>query len=158
MLAVVSMALVSCGGGGKKITPKDTRFSYGDLGKIIEVVDEPCELTLEKVKGREGQVFKLKVKLKLVKDRFSNVEDPRDIAFYGALVANIALIDGNGDELLDLLDFKDTQQLRKFLTKEVGTVEEFIFEKKVHAAENSKIWYKEAVSFEPKGSCDCGKK
>ena len=154
MLAIVSMALVSCG-GGKKIKPAETQFAYGDLSKLIEVVNEPAELTLEKPKTGEGQIFKLKLKLKLVDNEYANVEDPRDIAFYGVFVGLIDLLDENGDELLKGLDFKDTQQLRKFLTKEVGTIEEFVFEEKVYAGENSKVWYKEAVSFKPSSSCDC---
>ena len=155
MLAVVSMALASCG-GGKKIKPAATQFAYGDLSQLIEIVDEPAELTLEKPKTGEGQIFKLKLKLKLVDTEYAKVKDPRDIEFYGVYVASIDLLDENDDELLTGLDFKDTQQLRRFLTKELGVVEEFIFEKKVYADKDSKVWYKKAVSFKPKGSCGCG--
>lgn len=42
MLAVVSMALVSCGGGGV-MTPQTTKVS-GDLKEYFEVVDAPVKL------------------------------------------------------------------------------------------------------------------
>lgn len=153
ILAVVSMAMVSCGGGSKEITPKETQFTHGDLSKLIEVVDEPVQLTLEKSKKGEGQIFKIKLKLKLVKSKYANVKDPRDISFYGVFIALIDILDENDDKLVDGLDVKDSQQLRKFLTKEEGTVEEFVFEKEVHAGKESKKWYKEAVSFKPGSTC-----
>ena len=152
MLAVVSMAMVSCG-GDKKITPKDTQFQHGDLAKLIEVVDEPAVLTLEKSKRGEGQIFKIKLKLKLVNSKYANVKDPRDIIFYGVFVALIDILGENDDELLGTIDIKDSQQLRRFLTKEEGTVEEFVFEKTVYNDKESKTWYKEAVSFRPGLTC-----
>lgn len=45
MLAVVSMALVSCGGGSTGVmTPQTTKIS-GDLGNEFEVVDKPAKLS-----------------------------------------------------------------------------------------------------------------
>ena len=46
MLAVVSMALVSCGGGGSTgtMTPQTTKIS-GGLGDEFEVVDKPAKLS-----------------------------------------------------------------------------------------------------------------
>lgn len=46
MLAIVSMALVSCGGGGSAGTmiPQTTEIS-GDLGDEFEVVDKPAKLS-----------------------------------------------------------------------------------------------------------------
>ena len=45
MLAVVSMALVSCGGGSAgTMTPQTTKIS-GDLGDEFEVVDKPAKLS-----------------------------------------------------------------------------------------------------------------
>ena len=50
-------------------------------------------------------------------------------------------------------DGNGPQQLRRFLTKEEGTVEEFVFEKTVYNDKESKTWYKEAVSFRPGLTC-----
>lgn len=54
MLAVVSMALVSCGGGGGVMTPHTTKIS-GDLGKYYEVVDNPVKL--------QGDIWSIQLKM-----------------------------------------------------------------------------------------------
>ena len=54
MLAVVSMALVSCGGGGGVMTPQTTKIS-GDLGESFEVVDSPVKL--------QGDIWSIQIKV-----------------------------------------------------------------------------------------------
>lgn len=54
LMAVVSMALVSCGGGGGVMTPQTTEIS-GDLGKYFEVVDNPVKL--------QGDIWSIQLKM-----------------------------------------------------------------------------------------------
>ena len=72
------------------------------LAKLIEVVNEPCQLTYAEQDGRIGtQYIKLNVKLRLTKEtpELQNI-DARDIGFLGFLsVATINLVDENDTKI-----------------------------------------------------------
>lgn len=157
MLAVVSMALVSCGGGGKTITPTTTKFQSGDLKRIVEVVDQPC--TIAKVNKPKEQI-ELKVKLKLVNDKYEGW-NPQDIGFYRLLsILTVDLEDENGTVIGDAdLREGDSRRLKEFLTKAEDSTEDFVFvchaDWQVELSENDFI--KSIVHFTPHLSADPGR-
>ena len=127
LLAVVSMALVSCGGGEKTITPTATRFR-GDLGSLVEVVDQPCTIT--KVSKPTEQI-ELKVKIELVGSDYEGYDPTEDFAFCGGLCMSVLLIDledENGNTIGEAeLRKSDQRRMRDFLTKPYGTTDDFVF-------------------------------
>lgn len=66
MLAVVSMALVSCGGGGGVMTPQTTKIS-GPLESEFEVVDQPVKL--------KGDIWSIQLK-SLTNSHYNNSREP----------------------------------------------------------------------------------
>lgn len=121
MLAVVSMALVSCG-GGKKIKPTTTQFQWGELSKLVEVVDEPAEFMTK------NKTNYLKVKLKVVDDEYLN-EKIQDIGFTSLLSGLvISLEDEDGVEIgeAELAD-SDFRKLKELITKPEGTTDVILF-------------------------------
>lgn len=154
MLAVVSMALVSCGGGGKTITPTTTEFQHGTLKDLVEVVDQACPIT--KVSKPKEQI-ELKIKLKLVDEEFEG-ENPTDIGFYRLLsVMTIMLEDENGTEIGDAdLRESDYRRLKEFLTKAEGTTEDFVFvcHKNWDVELSEKEFIKSVAHFTPHLSAD----
>lgn len=65
MLAVVSMALASCGGGGE-MTPQTTKIS-GPLGEEFEVVDGPAKL--------QGDIWTIQLK-SLSNKHYASIREP----------------------------------------------------------------------------------
>lgn len=99
LVALLTLVLLSCSSNAlKDINPTSTEFISGELAKLIEIVDESCQLSYAESNGTiPSQYIKLKVKLRLTKESSSlqNV-DARDIDFTGLLsVATINLVDEN---------------------------------------------------------------
>ena len=154
ILTAFAMAmLVSCSSGValKEITPTSTEFISGELGKYIEVVDQPSELTFSETEGSiPAQYIRLKVALRLTKDGIKDV-DARDIDFTGLFsVAIINLVDENGSEVQDLsVKKEDLLKLKKLLTGSVGDTEEIIFEGEYHNHDDAPKWFEQASKFTP---------
>ena len=154
ILTAFAMAmLVSCSSGValKEITPTSTEFISGELGKYIEVVDQPSELTFSETEGSiPAQYIRLKVTLRLTKDGIKDV-DARDIDFTTLFsVAIINLVDENGSEVQDLsVKKEDLLKLKKLLTGSVGDTEEIIFEGEYHNHDDAPKWFEQASKFTP---------
>lgn len=148
-------ALSSCSSSNepKEISPTSTEFTSGELAKLIEVVDEPCQLSYAEKDGAIAtQYIKLKVKLKLRKEspELQKV-DAQDINFTKLLsVATINLIDENETKVQDLeIKSEDKLKLKKLLQAEEGTEEIITFEGEFHNSDDAPKWFKEASAFTP---------
>ena len=147
--------LLSCSSANnsKDITPTSTEFTSGELAKLIEVVDEPCQLSyVEKDGAIATQFIKLKVKLRLRKEspELQNV-DAQDIHFTKLLsVATINLIDESETKVQDLsVKSEELLKLKKFLQKEEGAEEIITFEGEFHNSKDAPTWFKETAAFIP---------
>lgn len=145
------MTSCSFGVGPKEITPTCTEFTFGELAKYIEVVDQPSELTFAEVDGAIAtQYICLKVTLQMTKDGIKNV-DARDIHFTRLLsVALINLVSENGTKITDLsIKSEDMLKLKKLLTGSKGDTEEIVFEGKYHNHDDAPKWFEQACQFTP---------
>ena len=147
--------IMSCSSSNepKEISPTSTEFTSGQLAKLIEVVDEPCQLSYSEKEGAIAtQFIKLKVKLRLKKEspELKKV-DAQDINFTGLLsVATINLVDENETKVQDLnVKSEDLLKLKKLLQGEEGTEETITFEGEFHNSDDAPIWFKEAAAFTP---------
>lgn len=150
-ILMVLLASCSSGVGPKEITPTSTEFTSGELAKYIEVVDQPSKLTFAEQDGVIAtQYIQLKVKLRMSKDGFKNV-DAHDINFTGLLsVAIINLVDENGIDVQDLsIKDEDLLKLKKLLTGSEGDTEEIVFEGEYHNPDDAPEWFKQAKQFTP---------
>ena len=149
-----ALVLISCSSNApKEITPTSTDFTSGGLAKLIEVVDEPCQLSyVEKDGVVETQYIILKVKLKLTKEspELQNI-DARNIDFGGLLsVATINLVDENEIKIQDLkVKVEDWLKLKKLLQGKVGDEETITFEGEFHNSKDAPKWFNQAVAFTP---------
>ena len=158
LAAIIIATLSSCSSeGSKEISPTSTDFTTGGLAKLIEVVNEPCQLTyVEKEGGVGTQYIKLNVKLRLTNEspEFQNI-DARDISFLGFLVATINLVDERGT-MLESLDVKseDLLKLKKLLQGEKGDEEIITFQGEFHNKKEAPNWFSQAVAFTPHLTAD----
>ena len=87
--AIAIVLLTSCSSSNEpnNISPTSTDFTSGELAKLIEVVDEPSQLSYAEQDGAIAtQFIKLKVKLRLIKESPElRKVDARDIDFTGLL-------------------------------------------------------------------------
>lgn len=155
MAAITIATFTSCSSSNepKEILPTSTDFISGELAKLIEVVDEPCQLSYAEQDGTiETQFIKLKVKLRLTKEspELKKV-DARDINFTSLLsVAIISLVDINENKVQDL-DIKsvDLLKLKKLLQGEKGDEETVTFESEYHNSKDAPKWYEQIAAFTP---------
>lgn len=154
LLAILPVLGVSCSSNEpKKITPTSTEFTSGELSKLIEVVNEPAELSFSEQDGTiRTQFIQLKVKLKLKKEtpEWKNKE-LQDLDFITLLsVAVIKLVDENGVEVQEL-EVKDTEvlKLKKLLVSSEGSVENIVFEGKFHNSDEARNWFNNTAQFTP---------
>lgn len=148
-------ALMACSSSSepKEISPTATEFTSGELAKLIEVVDEPCQLSYAEKDGAIAtQFIKLKVKLKLRKEspELQKV-DAQDINFTKLLsVATINLIDKNETKVQDLeIKSEDKLKLKKLLQATEGTEEIITFEGEFHNSDDAPKWFEDAAAFTP---------
>lgn len=153
ILVMVAMCSCSSSSESKEISPTSTEFTSGDIAKLIEVVDEPCQLSYAEKEGAIGtQYIKLKVKLKLVKEspELQDV-DARDIKFIKLLsVATINLVDENETKVQDLnVKSEDLLKLKKLLQGKEDDKETITFEGEFHNSEDAPKWFEQATAFTP---------
>lgn len=155
LIAILSLfVLGSCSSDApKEILPSSTDFTSGELAKLIEVVDEPSQLSYAEKDGVIGsQYIILKVKLKLTKESPDlQGMDPRDIDFASlSSVAIVKLQDKNGIMLQELkLKSEDLLKFKKLLQKNVGDVETITFEEEFHNSEDAPKWFEQTKTFSP---------
>ena len=153
--AIAIVLLTSCSSSNepKDISPTSTDFTSGELAKLIEVVDEPCQLSFAEQDGAIGtQFIKLKVKLRLTKESPELREvDARDIDFTGLLsVATVNLVDANETKIQDLdIKSEDLLKLKKLLQGEKGDEETIIFQGEFHNSKDAPKWYEQTAAFTP---------
>lgn len=150
---LVTMMSCSSSNEPKEISPTSTEFTSGELAKLIEVVDEPCQLSYAEKDGAIAtQYIKLKVKLKLRKEspELQKV-DAQDINFTKLLsVAIINLIDKNETKVQDLeIKSEDKLKLKKLLQATEGTEEIITFEGEFHNSDDAPKWFEDAAAFTP---------
>lgn len=149
------IVLMSCSSSNetKEIRPTSTEFTSGELAKLIEVVDEPCQLSYAEKDGTIAtQYIKLKVKLRVTKESPDLQKvDAQDIHFTKLLsVATINLVDENETKVQDLdVKSEDMLKLKKLLQKEKGAEETITFEGEFHNSDDAPKWFKEAAAFTP---------
>ena len=155
LVAFSALALASCSSSDapKDIKPTSTEFTSGELAKLIEVVDEPCQLSyVEKDGAVATQFIQLKIRLKLTKEspELQNI-DARDINFIGLLsVATINLVDENGIKVQDLnVKSDDLLKLKKLLQGKKGDEETITFEGEFHNHDDAPKWFEQAAAFTP---------
>ena len=155
LVAFSALALASCSSSDapKDIKPTSTEFTSGELAKLIEVVDEPCQLSyVEKDGAVATQFIQLKIRLKLTKEspELQNI-DARDINFIGLLsVATINLVDENGIKVQDLnVKSDDLLKLKKLLQGKEGDEETITFEGEFHNHDDAPKWFEQAAAFTP---------
>jgi len=155
MAAIIIAAFTSCSSSNepKDISPTSTDFTSGELAKLIEVVNEPCQLSYAEQDGTIGtQFIKLKVKLRLTKESPELREvDARDIDFTGLLsVATVNLVDANETKIQDLdIKSEDLLKLKKLLQGEKGDEETIIFQGEFHNSKDAPKWYEQTAAFTP---------
>ena len=154
MLAIVVVALSSCSSNEpKEISPTSAEFISGELAKLIEVVEEPCQLTYVEKEGEIGtQYIKLKVKLRLTKEspELQNM-DARDINFVSLLsVATVNLVDASDTKVQDLdVKSEDLLKLKKLLQGKKGDEATITFEGEFHNSKDAPKWFEETTAFTP---------
>ena len=152
---VLLAALCSCSSSNepKEISPTSTDFTSGELAKLIEVVDEPCQLSYVEQDGAIAtQFIKLKVKLRLTKESPKLKEvDARDINFTGLLsVATVILTDENETKIQDLkVKSEELLKLKKLLQGDEGDEDTITFEEEFHNSEDAPKWFEQATAFTP---------
>jgi hypothetical protein len=152
-LLLLSILGLSCSNEPKKITPTSTEFTSGQLSKLIEVVNEPSELTFSEQDGSiKTQYIQLNVKLKLKKEtpEWKN-KDPQDLDFISLLsVAVIKLVDEKGTDVQEI-QIKDTDllKLKKLLLSSVGSTENILFVGEFHNSDDAPKWFSNATQFTP---------
>lgn len=158
--ALFVFAFMACSSSDapKEIKPTSTEFTSGELSKLIEVVDEPCQLLYAEKDGVIAtQFIKLKVKLKLIKEspELKKV-DARDINFTGLLaVATVNLIDENETEIQDLeVKTEELLKLKKLLQGKEGDEETITFEGEFHNSKEAPKWFEQAAAFTPNLTSD----
>ncbi|MBR3283862.1 MAG: hypothetical protein IKI60_00880 [Alloprevotella sp.] len=157
--ALMLLSLGSCSKDkSKEIKPDGTEFSSGGLAKLVEVVNEPCELKFVTVDGSiQEQHFLLKVKLKLKKETPALQKiDAQDVSFTKLLaVATINLTDDNGVKIQEV-SVKDDEKvkLKKLLQGKVGTTEEIVFEGVYHNSDDAPKWFDKIEKFRPDLTAD----
>lgn len=158
LAALISVALSSCSSNEPKvISPTSTDFTTGELAKLIEVVNEPCQLTYAEKDGGVGtQYIKLNVKLRLTKEspELQNI-DARDISFLGFFVATINLVDEN-DTKIESLDVKSENllKLKKLLQGKRGDEETITFQGEFHNSKEAPNWFAQTAAFTPHLTAD----
>lgn len=154
LAAIISVALSSCSSySPKEISPTSTEFTTGGLAKLIEVVDEPCQLSYAEQEGTIGtQYIKLKVKLRLTKEtpELQNI-DARDIDFVGLLsVATINLVDENETKVQSLdVKSEDGLKLKKLLQGKKGDEVTIVFQGEFHNSKDAPKWFAQSAAFTP---------
>lgn len=137
----------------KEISPTSTDFTSGGLAKLIEVVNEPCQLSFAEQDGAIGtQYIKLKVKLRLTKESpYLQKVDAHDIGFSGLLsVAIVNLVDKNETNIQDLdVKSEDLLKLKKLLQGKKGDEEIITFEGEFHNSKDAPKWFEQAIAFTP---------
>ena len=155
MAAIIIAAFTSCSSSNepKEISPTSTDFTSGELAKLIEVVDKPCQLSYAEQDGAIGtQFIKLKVKLRLTKESPELREvDAHDIDFTGLLsVATVNLVDANETKVQDIdVKSEDLLKLKKLLQGEKGDEETIIFQGEFHNSKDAPKWYEQTAAFTP---------
>ncbi len=158
LAAIIIATLSSCSSNEpKEISTTSTEFTNGGLAKLIEVINEPCQLSYSEKAGVVGtQYIKLKVKLRLTKEspEFQNI-DARDISFLGLFVATINLVD-ESDTKLESLDVKseDMLKLKKLLQGKKGDEEIITFQGEFHNSKDAPNWFAHATAFMPHLTAD----
>ena len=108
----------------KEISPTSTDFTSGELAKLIEVVNEPCQLSFAEQDGTIAtQYIKLRVKLRLTKESpYLQKVDVHDIDFSGLLsVATVNIVDKNETNVQGLdVKSEDLLKLKKLLQGKKG--------------------------------------
>jgi hypothetical protein len=156
LTAVLSLfVLSSCFSSNepKEISPASTDFTDGGLAKLIEVVDEPCQLSYVEKEGEvESQYIMLNVKLRLTKES-SDLQsvDPRDIDFTSMVsVATVDLVDENCIKLQELsVKSEDLLKLKKLLQGKVGDEETITFVGVFHDSDQAPEWFEQAAGIVP---------
>lgn len=137
----------------KEISPSSTDFTSGELAKLIEVVDAPCQLSyVEKDGTIESQYLMLKVQLRLTKESPAlQKADPRDIDFTSLTsVATVNLVDENGLTVQELgVKQEDLLKLKKLVQKKVGDVETITFAGEFYDPKEAIKWFEQTKSFIP---------
>ncbi len=156
LMCIAIVGLTSCSESEKEITPTRTDFSSGELGKRVEVVDQPCTLNIIfKDEAIPSQHIKLAVKLKTTKDPIYTNIDPRDISFHILLsIATIDLKDESGTKIIDLSIDEDALKLKKLLQMPKGSEETIIFEGIFHNSGGAQDWFDQTVQFTPNLTAD----
>lgn len=155
MAAIIIAAFTSCSSSNesKEISPTSTEFTSGELAKLIEVVDEPCELSyVEKDGAIASQFIKLKVKLRLKKESPELKEvDAQDINFTKLLsIATINLVDENETNVQELnVKSEDVLKLKKLLQGKEGDEDVITFDGEFHNSDDAPTWFKETTAFTP---------
>lgn len=134
MTAVLAVMASSCSKEETKvINPSDTSFSSGELGKYIEVVEQPSIVTCSKRESAFGGYLydvTVPVTVRLKKEHHAcSRADLQDIDFISLLcVATVQLQDANGVELHDA-DLADGQskKLKRLLQGHAGDTVSVIF-------------------------------
>lgn len=154
VLATIIVALLSCSSNGpKEISPTSTEFISGELAKLVQVVNEPCQISYAEQEGViSTQYIRLKVKLKLVKEspELQKV-DAQDIEFSGLLsVATVNLVDENETKVQDLnVKSEDLLKLKKLLQGKEGDEETIAFEGEFHNSDDAPKWFEQTTAFTP---------
>ena len=155
LVASLALALASCSSSDapKEIKPTSTEFTSGELAKLIEVVDEPCQISYAEKDGAIAtQFIKLKVKIRLTKES-PNLQkiDARDIDFTGLLsVATINLVDEDETQIQELsVKSEDLLKLKKLLQGKKGDEETITFQGEFHNHDDAPKWFEEAAAFTP---------
>lgn len=135
--------LCCCGDDKKQISPTETEFTSGGLSKLVEVVNEPCDLSYSK--QDDSHYLRLQVKLKL-KEETPKLQKmvAQDIELLGGMT--ISLVDENSNKLTDLR-LKDELQLKKLLQGKKGDTAVIAFEEKTN--DEAKDDFKKAEKFTP---------
>ena len=137
----------------KMISPVETDFVSGGLSKLIEVVNEPCELKMVvRDDAIASQIFQLKVKLKLKKESPALQSiDAQDISFTELLsVATITLEDINGTKVQEIsVRSEELLKLKKLLQTKEGTEAEIVFEETFNNSKDAPKWYEQTTQFRP---------
>lgn len=154
LVAFVIAIMYSCSSNEpKEISPTSVDFTSGELAKLIEVVEEPCQLSYVERDGEIGtQYIKLKVKLKLTKESPElQTIDARDISFVHLLsVATVNLVDASETKVQDLdVKSEDLLKLKKLLQGKKGDVETITFEGDFHNSKEAPKWFEQASAFIP---------
>lgn len=150
-IMLMALTLSSCSSNNRKeINPTSTEFSDGNLSDFVDIVDQPCVLTISKQEGdSEKYTLRLTVTLQKKNNDFTDV-DADNLEFSGWYYASVNFVDDAGAKVLGPISMasESKAKLKKLIVSPTGKTTEIVFEDFYYNSDAPK-WFKSIDGFTP---------